>query len=161
MANCMEYLRLEIDSNDDVWELVDKSIQFNLVHHFNPHEIIEWWQTDIKAKNGSVLKDLVVRDLRFDLLTNIPGLKDILDLNTQQFDIFQFSRTVSDTLRIQDLPESSKYNILQDNGLVNAFECRFEVLEISTTNAELVSRICEHDKFGKRILGRTTVRNKS
>jgi hypothetical protein len=143
----MEYLRLEINSNEDVWELSDKSLEHNLILNFRPHERIEWWNTDLKSNDGKLLKNLNVRDLQFDLQTNQEGVKEILDLNTDQFDIYQFDKPIADSLRILDLPENSRNEILKQNGLKHIFDCKFEVLEIRSFDVDFISKIRDNPKF--------------
>lgn len=148
----MEYLRLNINSNEDIWELIDKSVQHNYIHQFQPNELLEWWETEIKLKNGAVLKDVLIRELQFDLLTDQQGLKKILELRTQQFDLYQFSQAVPASLRISDLPEKSKHAILRENGLLHIFICRFEMLEIRSVDSEFISNIRQHPKHHTRIV---------
>jgi len=140
----MEYLRIEINSNNDVWRLIDKSLEYNLLLNFRPNEILEWWKTDIHLKQGKILKGITVRDLQFDLITDLKGLKELLQLNVHQFEIYQFNKPVSDTFRIQSLPGDNKEKILQDNGLVHIFDCRFEILQISSMDTKFIAKIKNH-----------------
>lgn len=149
----MEYLRLEIDSNEDVWELIDKSLEHNLMLNFQPYERIEWWKTELKTNDGKILKNLSVRDLQFDLQTNQEGVKEMLDLKTNQFDIYQFDNPIADTHRVLDLPENNQNEILKQNGLKHIFDCKFEVLEIRSFDAEFISNIRNNPKFKDCILG--------
>ena len=109
----MKEITIEIESQDELWSLFDKMYDYILIHKFNPNENIEWWKSDIKVNQDFDLKNVSVRNMKFDLQTDLDGLKQILKLQARQECIYQFDRPVPDTLCIEMLPEESLDNILK------------------------------------------------
>ena len=147
----MKSLSFEIDSNQDLWDLVDKSYNHVLIQGFMPFERIEWWKTELKMPNGEVYDNMIVRNMNFDIKTDLNGLKRILDLKTDQFSIYQFDRDVSDTLIIESLPQEQAENILYKNGLKHTYLCDFEVLTISTFDDLFIMSITERENIKSKI----------
>jgi len=143
----MNYLYLEIDSNEDVWEFIDQEVSHVLLDQFWPNEAVEWWKTSFNTKHGTELADLTVRQMAMDIQTDLVGLKKVLDLNTQQLRIYQFDKPVSDTLVIDNLPEGNKNQILKENGLRHLFFLDFEVLTIGSFDTTFLNEIKTNPKF--------------
>ena len=84
----MRTISFEINSNNDIWNLIDKNLDYILLDQFWPYETIEWWKTELKINNQ--VFDLKVRNMEFDLQTDLKGLEKILNLKTNQFSVYQF-----------------------------------------------------------------------
>ncbi len=134
----MKQIKFEIKSNNDVWSLIDRNYNTFLIDKFNPHDIVEWWKTDLKTHNGFLLENLNVRMLECDVQTDLDGLKKILDLNTQQLRIYQFDKAIPDTLEFQHLADESKFQILKQNGLKHFYFLDFEILSIASFDEEFI-----------------------
>jgi len=147
----MREITIEIESNQEIWELFDKDLNNIFIPKFNPHEVIEWWETDLKIKSGVDLRGLKVRNLTFDLHTDLDGLKKLIDLNTSHISIFQFDKPVPDTLIFEQLPESSRNSILKQNGLRHNFWIHHEFITISSFDDDFVESIKKNPIFQNRI----------
>jgi len=148
----MNEITFKINSNEEIWELFDKEINSIFIHKFAPNENIEWWNTDLKMKNGTEFEKLSVRQMKMDVQTDLNGLKKILELNTRQLRIYQFEKPISDTLEIERLPENTRYKILKQNGLKHFFFVNFEFITIASFEEEFINRIKLNPKFEKRIM---------
>nr|WP_299383102.1 hypothetical protein [Allomuricauda sp.] len=150
----MHKLTFEIESNEEIWELFDKDLDSIFIHGFVPHEVIEWWKTDLKTQDGTEIKNLSVRQMEMDVQTDLNGLKKILELNTNQLRIYQFEKSISDTLEIDRLPKKKQNLILKQNGLKHFFFLDFEFITIGSFDSEFLTRIEQNPKFGERIAER-------
>lgn len=150
----MNELTFEINSNEEIWELLDKDLNSILIHKFVPNEVIEWWNTDLKTQNGTEFKNLSVRLMEMDVQTDLTGLKKIFELNTRQLRIYQFDKPISDTLEIEKLPEKNRNFILKQNGLKHYFFLNFEFITIGSFDSEFINGIELNPKFEKRITER-------
>ena len=147
----MKELTFEIETNQEIWELIDKRFSHVFIHRFNPHEVLQWWKTDLKISNGVELKGIAVRDMNCDLQTDLNGLKQIFDLNTRQLRVYQFEKPVPGTLVLEHLPEKSREQILRQNGMKHFFWIDFEFISISSFDLEYLKSIEENPKFSERI----------
>lgn len=154
----METICFEIESNEEVWDLIDKTIGNIFLDRFSPHDVLEWWNSSVSIHDGVSLDNISVRSMEFDIQTDLTGLKKIIRLNTNYLDIYQFSRPVPDTLIIGDLPQESREDILQQNGLEHIFEIEFEVLTIQSFNHEFIKSVKENPLYAQKI---ESWRNKS
>ena len=150
----MTEITFEINSNEEIWELFDKELNTIFIHQFVPNEVIEWWKTDLKIQNGVELKNLSVRQMEMDVQTDLNGLKEILELNTNQMRIYQFDKSISNTLEIQKLPANARNLILKQNGLKHFFFIDFEFITIGSFEPEFINDIVLNPKFEKRIAER-------
>lgn len=150
----LKQITFEIESNEELWQLFDQSLNHILLHEFMPHEAIEWWKTDMKAADGTEFKNLSVRQMEMDVQTDLPGLKKILGLNTSYLRVYQFDKPIPNTLEIHRLPETSRENILAQNGLQHVFFIDFEFVTISSFRSEFIEAIQAHPNFGDRISDR-------
>jgi hypothetical protein len=150
----MNELTFEINSNEEIWELLDKDLNSIFIQKFVPNEVIEWWKTDLKTQNGTEFKNLSVRQMELDVQTDLKGLKKILELNTNQLRIYQFEKPISDTLEIERLPEKNRNLILKQNGLKHLFFVNFEFITIGSFESEFIKEIERNPKFVKRITER-------
>jgi len=146
----MEVVVFEINSNDEIFELVDKRFEDIFIHKFNPHQTIEWWRADLKTA-GLDLKNVSVRNMEFDIITDFEGLRDIIALKTNQLRIYQFEKPVFDTLVIENLPQEFIEKILLQNGLKHSFYVDFEIITIESFDNEFVESIRNNPVFSKRI----------
>jgi len=156
----MEEITFEIESNDEIWELIDKEINSIFIHKFNPNQVIEWWRTDLKAKDGQTLENLSVRQMELDVQTDLSGLKQIIEMNTHHLSIYQFDKKISDTLEIERLPENNREQILKQNGLRHVFWINFEFLTVRSFDTEFIKSIKNNPQFEKRIVRLKTGSNK-
>jgi hypothetical protein len=150
----MTEVTFEINSNQEVWELFDKKLNSIFIHKFNPNQVIEWWKTDLKTKSGTEFKNLSVRQMQFDIQTDLSELKNILELNTNQLRIYQFDKPISDTLEIERLPEKSLNQILKQNGLRHYFFIDFEIITIGSFETDFIKSIETNPTFESRITER-------
>lgn len=147
----MKELVFEINSNEEIWELIDKNFDHIFIHKFMPNQAIEWWSTDIKMKNGDTFENLAVRNMEFDISTDLAGLRKILTLNNYQLRIYQFDKAIPHTLSLEHLPEYNREKILQQNGLKHTYFCDFEFLTISSTEEKFIEEIENNPIFRERI----------
>lgn len=150
----MTEVTFEINSNQEVWELFDKKLNSIFIHKFNPNQVIDWWKTDLKTKNGTEFKNLSVRQMEFDIQTDLSELKKILEINPYQLRIYQFDRPISDTLQIERLPEKSLNQILKQNGLRHFFFIDFEFITIGSFETDFIKSIETNPNFESRIAER-------
>ena len=137
----MKELTIEIESENELWSLFDKRNDYIFIHRFNPNEVIEWWKSDIKIKPDVGFKNLSVRNMTFDLQTDLKGLKQILKLQTRQINIYQFDKPVPDTLCIESLPEKSILDILKKNGLKHKYSIDYEFVTIQSFDEKYIESI--------------------
>jgi hypothetical protein len=147
----LETICFEIESNEEVWSLIDKTIPNIFINRFNPNYMIEWWNTSVISNDGISLNNISVRNMEFDIQTDLIGLKKILELETVYLDIYQFSKPVPDTLVIEQLPKNSSESILLNNGLQHIFSIEFEVLTLESFNPEFIKAVRENPLFAERI----------
>ncbi|NMH26480.1 hypothetical protein [Flavobacterium silvaticum] len=147
----MNHVLFEIESNLEIWELIDMNFDFIFIHKFNPHEIIEWWKTDLKINLENELQDVEVRNMVFDIRTSLKKLQEILKLESNQLTIYQFDKPISNTLIIENLPQSNLESILKENGLKHRIDINFEVVQISSFDIQFIERIKEHKLFKLKI----------
>ncbi|OXA78682.1 hypothetical protein SAMN05444397_109192 [Flavobacterium aquidurense] len=150
----MNEITFEINSNQEVWELFDKNLNSIFIHRFSPNQVIEWWKTDLKTKSGTEFKNLSVRQMEFDIQTDLSELKNILELNTDQLRIYQFDKPISDSLKIERLPEKSLNQILKQNGLRHYFFIDFEIITIGSFETDFIKSIETNPTFESRIAER-------
>ena len=148
----MNEITFEINSDEEIWEFFDKEINSIFIHKFMPNETIEWWNTDLKTKNGTEFKKLSVRQMEMDIQTDLNGLKKILELGTRQLRIYQFEKPIPGTLEIERLPENNRNQILKQNGLKHFFWVNYEFLTVASFEVEFIKKIKLNLKFEKRII---------
>lgn len=140
-------ITIEINSSEDIWQIIDKKVNAIFIHKFNPNNVIEWWKTDLKSKNSDTIKNLSVRQLVVDIQTDLDGLKQILKLNSNQLRIYQFEKNIPDSLIIENLPEKSRFEILKQNGLRHFFFLDFEFLTIRSFDNDFINSISNDINF--------------
>ena len=150
----MKNLCFEINSNEEIWSLIDKNLNNIFIHKFMPNERIGWWKTNLKMPNNILFENLEVRNMEFDIRTDLNGLKEILEINTNQLRIYQFEKPLPETLVLEFLPESNRQNILLQNGLKHFFFCDFEFLTIESVDSEFINEIEKNETFTERITER-------
>jgi len=147
----MRELVFEIESNAEIWEILDKELNTILIHGFMPNESIQWWKTDLKLKDGTVFNDLSVRQMTMDIKTDLNGLKRIIDLNSSYLAVYQFEKDISDTLTIDRIPPAKLNDILKKNGLKHRFDIHFEFITVSSFDDSFIEGIEQHPLFKERI----------
>lgn len=150
----MNVLVFEINSNEEIWELFDKDLNSIFIHKFVPNEVVQWWKTDLKTQSGIEFKNLSVSQMEMDVQTDLNGLKQILELNTNQLRIYQFDKPISDTLEIERLPENNRNKILKQNGLKHFFLVDFEFITIGSFESEFITGIENNPKFAENFAER-------
>lgn len=147
----METIRFTLESNSEIWSIIDQTADHVLVHNFQPNAVSEWWTSSIQLKSNFILENVSIRNLQFDLQTTISGLRQILEQETDFLDIYQFDRPVSDTMVIGKLPEATAERILIQNGLQHIIKIYFESITLSSVNPEYIRSIVENPLFAERI----------
>jgi hypothetical protein len=150
----MRDLCFEINSNEELWSLIDKNLEYIFIHKFKPNQRIAWWKTSLKMNNLELFEDLQVRNMEFDIQTDLNGLKRIIDLNSTQLRIYQFEKPIPDTLVLEYLPENNRDKILRQNGLKHFFFCDFEFLTIGSVDDQFLIDIENNPNFIERIIER-------
>jgi hypothetical protein len=148
----MHRITLELESYQQISDIIGNAPGYFLVPNFTPHEAIGWAKASISI-NGFSLANADVRNMSFDLRTDREGLEKVLNHSTQQFDIYCFSKPVPDTLVIGYLPEQGRDNILKQNGMLHVFDVSFEFLTISSFDEGFIRNIKEHSEYSKMITG--------
>ena len=147
----MKHLTLQIDSNEELQDIIGRTSGYFLVHQFMPQQALHWENADIKI-NGLTLHNAAVRSLQFDLKTDLAGVLEIIKLNTLNLSIYQFDKPVPDTLVIEYLPEQAREAILKQNGLQHIFYCDFEFLKINSFDEAFLNTINNHPVYSERII---------
>ncbi len=150
----MNSLCFEIQSNEEIWYLIDKNIDHVFVHKFIPNGSTSWWKTNLKMPNDERLDNIEVRNMAFDIQTNLEGLKKILEFNTHQLRIYQFEKPVPDTLNLDYLTDQNREKILLQNGLKHIYFCDFEFITIESNDTEFLKSIENSETFKDRIAER-------
>ena len=140
-----------LNSNNEIWDIIDKSVDHILVHQFDPHNSIQWWDSSVKINSNLTLENFKVRNMQFDIQANVSGLKQILDINTDYLNIYQFSNPISDTLEIERLPANNIENILLQNGIRHIIFIEFEYVTIKSIDSDFIRSIKENPLFTDRI----------
>lgn len=143
----MESIRFTLNSNTDILDIIDKTAEHILIHNFQPHNIIEWWESTIKLNPKTTLENISVRNMQFDVQTDISTLVKILELNSNFLDVYQFNNPISDTLLIDNLPSNNAETILIQNGLQHIINIHFESITISSINPDFIKGITENSRF--------------
>lgn len=150
----MYNIRFEIDSNTEILKLLDESLNHIFIPDFCPRHVIDWWETNLMTPQKVELKNLSVRMLTADVQTNLNGIEQIINLNTQHLSIYQFERQISDTLQIDRLPDNSKEQILKQNGLKHIFLINYEMLIVSSYDEQFIESIINKPGMQDRILSK-------
>ncbi|WP_375559238.1 hypothetical protein ACE193_16060 [Bernardetia sp. OM2101] len=137
----MHEITIEIDSNEDIWKLIDKESDHIFISNFNPNSSTSWWKTDLKISENQNLRNISVRNMSVNLQVNLATLKEIIELNTQSLVIYQFAKPIPDTLLVNQLMEQSKENILIQNDLKHCFIVNFEFLTIKSFDENFINDI--------------------
>ena len=87
------------------------------------------------------MNNISVRNLSFDLHTDLKGLKSILDFRPNYLRIYQFEKPVPNTLHVSHLFKQSKFKILKQNGLKHFFWIEFEFATIYSFNNNFLKSI--------------------
>lgn len=144
----MKEISFSIESNEEIWDLIDKNLEYIFINKFQPNAVIEWWETSLKVKTGKTFKNVKVREMELDIQTNLDVLKEIIDLNTSHLTFYQFSKPISDTLVFERLPEHSRDKILQKNGLKHCFSINYEFLTVGSFDEKFLEEI-EHRNLSR------------
>lgn len=147
----MKELTFDINSNAEIWELLDKDLDHIFIHNFMPSAAIQWWKTDLKSKNGVEFKNLSVRQMKMDIQTDLKELNRILALNTNYLSVYQFDKPVPDTLELERLPKNTKDKILKQNGLKHWFWINFEFITVGSFDDSFINNIESNPLFSERI----------
>ena len=147
----MKEIFFEINSSEEIWTLIDKNFNHIFIHRFTPHEAIEWWKTNITMKDNEVYQNLEVRNMQFDISTDLNGLQRIINLHTNHLRIYQFDRPIPNTLSFEHLPSYNRDKILKQNGLKHTYFCDFEFITVSSSDENFINTIKENQVFKERI----------
>jgi len=147
----MKEIFFDIESSEEIWSLIDKNFNHILIYKFMPNPAIEWWKTNIALKNNETFENLEVRNMEFDIRTDLDGLKKILELNTLHLNIYQFNKPIPNTLSLDHLPQENLERILQENGLQHSYSCNYEFITIASSNEKFIKDILDNPVFNNRI----------
>ncbi len=147
----MESIRFTLDTNLEIWEFIDKTTDHVLIHNFHAHNILEWRESTIKLSPTATLENVKVRNMQFDIQTNIYGLRQILEQGSNFLDIYQFNKPIADTLVIDTLPSNNAETILIQNGLQHIISVDFESITVSSLSSDFIKSIAENSMFSDRI----------
>ncbi|MDF3025813.1 MAG: hypothetical protein K0S23_120 [Fluviicola sp.] len=153
----METIRFTIDTNLEIWEFIDKTVDHILIRSFQAHNILEWWESTVKLSPTNTLKNVKVRNMQFDIQTNISGLRQILEQESNSLDIYQFNKAISDTLVIEALPDNDAERILIQNGLQHIISVNFESITVLSIRPDFIKGIAENSTFATRIQYNSTI----
>ncbi len=152
----METIRFTLDKNLEIWEFIDKTSDHVLIHNFQAHNILEWWESTIKLSPITTLENIKVRNMQFDIKTNISGLRQILQHESNFLDIYQFNKPIPDTLVIGHLPSNYAEKILLQNGLQHIISVDFESITVSSVSPDFIKSVAENSVFADRIQNKST-----
>lgn len=147
----MKQITLKINSNEEIWSLIDKRLHHIFIHKFMPNKAFSWWKTDLKTQNGIVFNNLSVRQMQMDIQTDLDTLKEIIELNIQNLRIYQFDKPIPDTLMLERLPKQTQTKILKQNGLKHFFFINYEFLTIGSYDMAFLNKIECNPIFRNRI----------
>lgn len=152
----MQSVIFTIDSNKDILEFIDKSVKHIFIPDYRAQNTLKWWESTVKVSFGAVLENISVRQMQFDIQTDLDGLKQILNFENNFLDIYQFSKAVPDSLVIDSLPENNRDNILRQNGLEYIIGIEHEFVCIQSIHPQFIQNLRTHPKFGERVIGGRT-----
>ncbi|MFO0435836.1 MAG: hypothetical protein ACK5ZT_11390 [Sphingobacteriaceae bacterium] len=89
--------------------------------------------------------------MTFDILTNVAGLKQILDVESNFLDIYQFTKPLADSLTIEALPKDNAINILKQNGLQHIITVDFEFITVKSFNKDFINSIRNNPFYADKI----------
>jgi hypothetical protein len=147
----MESISFTLDANKEIWEFLDKTVDHVLVHNFHADNYVKWWTSTIKINQQITLDNMQVRNMRFDIQTNVIGLKQILDIESNFLDIYQFTKPIADTLTLDTLPKENAINILKQNGLQHIISVEFELITVKSFSSDFINSIRDNPLFSDRI----------
>jgi hypothetical protein len=131
----------------DILDIIDPGIPFIFIPNFRPHPHREWWTTDIKMDPKDKLENVEVRDFTVDLMTDKKTIEKVFQRGQfNQLTLFQFTKRVPQTLKVDELPPATMESILIQNGLVNRIWINYEFVELSSINNNYLEVIKEKYK---------------
>jgi hypothetical protein len=134
-------------NGEQILDMVDSSIPFILITGFRPHSAREWCTTDIYLDSKEKLENIQARDLTVDILTDKETVERIFKrAQFNQLALWQFSKRVPSTLKIDELPSETTDKILTQNGLVNRIWVNYEFVELSSVDEKYIEIIRERYK---------------
>ncbi|MDO8998460.1 MAG: hypothetical protein Q7W45_01755 [Bacteroidota bacterium] len=147
----MDSISFTLDANKEIWEFLDKTVDHVLVHNFHADNSVKWWTSTIKISPQITLDNVQVRSMQFDIQTNVVGLKQILDIESNFLDIYQFNKPIADSLTIDALPKDNAINILKKNGLQHIICVEFELITVKSFSSDFINSIRDNPLFVDRI----------
>ncbi len=93
-----------------------------LVNHW-PHRTIQWWQAPVPLTTTDAARLLRVRNLSYDLeMDRDTFLSELPQFEEFGMDLYQLTRSVPDSLRVEHLTEKVRRRVLIQNGAVSHFQ---------------------------------------
>jgi len=136
----MDFFRIQINRNLEIWDLLDKNLPYVYISNFRPLNSIEWSSIDLRIDEIQ-LKSLSTRSINLDIKMELREVKDVLKMNSNFLDLFQFESDIPDSLIPDRLPKDQKESILIQNGFKHKFELEFEQLTISSIDSAFINKI--------------------
>ena len=143
-------ITLSLDNNEAVFKLINKNYNHFLIHQFQPTYSSEWLDATLKTKYVS-FDNLSVRNMSFDIFCDLKKIEEISLLNTTYINIYQFDKTISDSLHIENLKPEIVYNVLKQNGLQHKYFVNNEFLSIYSFDKKFIENI-ENDPYWKSFI---------
>ena len=148
----MNLVTIEIDSNLDLLKFIDTELKNVFIHSFRPFKYIEWSKCTLEFDKINKLKNIEVREMQFDIRTDLDGLENILKLESNFIDIYQFNKPLANSLTIENLPLDNIEKILKTNGLIHHIEINFEKCFIKSYDNKFITNLLENDYVKNRII---------
>jgi hypothetical protein len=127
--------------------LLDPNTPIVWVTNHWPHRVIQWWETSVPLTKADQPRRLRVRGLSYDLQMNREDFLAVLpEFEEFGINLYQMTRPVPDTLRVEQLAENVRRRVLIQNGAVTHFQLPHagEVAVFWSMARATVERALEH-----------------
>ena len=143
-------LFLNLDTEEILEHLLDKRYNHLYVLNFKPDYSRNWVKGTIVIPDGLNLVNITIRDLSFDLKTNLIDLKKLIEIYGFM-DIYQFNKPISDNLLIKIIPDESKEKILRQNGLEHIIEIDKEDTIVRSFDKGYIDGLRQNNILSKKL----------
>lgn len=136
-------ITLSITESKTIIDIINKEHNHFLVHQFNPTYSYDWMKTTVKNEIIS-LDNISIRKMSFDILCDLKTIEKITQSHTHYLNIYQFNKTVSNSLVIENLNTNTIDKILLQNGLEYKYFINNEYLTVYSFDKEFITKIEKH-----------------
>jgi hypothetical protein len=144
MQNNLDFYE-ETFSNVDtdlIKEIIDTNIPCSFIPGLRLGEYNKWNNTDILVNKNSLLINNQTRNISLDLMIDTGELICCLDkLLHLQLSIFQFTKTIPETLKIERINSGHLWDIFVKNGCMHNIWINYEFVTIKTIDKEYFSKV--------------------